>query len=106
MGRAVDSQAAVKLTTGAFAALAADPASGRADALRRAVTTLIKHGEAHEAHPASWAPFVLVGEGRAKGDVTSSIVPAIPRKAKRAGRQAPGHPGVIAPDWRSQVLAK
>ena len=24
---------------------------------------LIKRGEPHEAHPAFWAPFVLVGEG-------------------------------------------
>jgi CHAT domain-containing protein len=102
---AVDSQATVKLTTGAFAALAADPASGRADALRRAMTTLIKHGEPHEAHPASWAPFVLVGEGRANGDVTSSIVPAIPPKSTRPGK-APATPSVFTPDWRSQVLGK
>jgi CHAT domain-containing protein len=103
---AVDSQAAVKLTTGAFAALATDPANGRADALRRAMTTLIKQGEPHEAHPASWAPFVLVGEGRANGDVTSSIIPAIPATSNRAGREARGRPSVIAPDWRSQVLGK
>ena len=24
---------------------------------------LIEHGELHEAHPAYWAPFVVVGEG-------------------------------------------
>jgi len=102
---AVDSQATVKLTTGAFAALATDPASGRADALRRAMTTLIKHGEPREAHPASWAPFVLVGEGRANGDVTSSIVPAIPPKSTRPGK-APATPPVSTPDWRSQVLGK
>src|SRR5262249_24564581 len=46
---AVDSQAAVKLTTGAFAAVAANHAIGRADALRSAMTTLIKQGEPHEA---------------------------------------------------------
>jgi len=103
---AVDSQAAVKLTTGAFAALATDAASGRADALRRAMTTLIKHGEPHEAHPASWAPFVLVGEGRANGDVTSSTNPAIPPKSSRAGKKVPGSPDVITPDWRTQVLGK
>jgi len=102
---AVDSQATVKLTTGAFAALASDPASGRADALRRAMTTLIKHGEPHEAHPASWGPFVLVGEGRANGDVTSSIVPAIPPKSTRPGK-APATPPVSPPDWRSQVFSK
>jgi CHAT domain-containing protein len=95
---AVDSQAAVKLTTGAFAALAADPASGRADALRRAMSILIKHGESHEAHPASWAPFVLVGEGRASGAVTSSITPAVSAKSNQAAKKAAARRGVTAPD--------
>jgi len=103
---AVDSQAAVKLTTGAFAALAADPAIGRADALRRAMTTLIKHGETHEARPATWAPFVLVGEGRANGDVTSSNIFATQHKSSQAGKKAAARPGVTAPEWRSQVLGQ
>ncbi|MBC8074442.1 MAG: CHAT domain-containing protein, partial [Chloroflexales bacterium] len=59
----VNSDAAVKLTTKAFAALKADPKIGRAEALRRSMVELIKNGKAHEAHPAIWAPFVLVGEG-------------------------------------------
>jgi hypothetical protein len=36
--------------------------TGRADALRRAMLTLIDTGSAREAHPANWAPFVVVGE--------------------------------------------
>ena len=59
----VNSDAAVKLTTRAFAELSANPAIGRAEAFRRSMAELITKGLAHEAHPANWAPFVLVGEG-------------------------------------------
>jgi CHAT domain-containing protein len=59
----VNSAAAVKLTTRAFAELSANPQIGRAEALRRSMAELITKGAAHEAHPAYWAPFVLVGEG-------------------------------------------
>ena len=59
----VASDAAVKLTTGAFAELAANPAIGRAEALRRSMAALITKGTPQEAHPSAWAPFVLVGEG-------------------------------------------
>jgi CHAT domain-containing protein len=61
----VESSAAVKLTTQAFAALSVNPRLGRAEALRRSILTLIERGAPHEAHPAYWAPFVLVGEGGA-----------------------------------------
>jgi CHAT domain-containing protein len=60
---AVDSYAAVKLVTGAVGAMARDPKIGRAEALRRAMIARIDTGQPHEAHPASWAPFILVGEG-------------------------------------------
>jgi CHAT domain-containing protein/tetratricopeptide (TPR) repeat protein len=56
---AVYSQAAVELTTGSFAALAARPRLGRAGAFRSAMLDLIARGEP----PSYWAPFVLVGEG-------------------------------------------
>jgi len=36
---------------------------GRAEALRRSMVALIKHGALHEAHPSTWGPFALVGEG-------------------------------------------
>jgi hypothetical protein len=45
--------------------MARDPKVGRADALRRSMLALIDKGEPHEAHPAYWAPFVVVGEGAA-----------------------------------------
>jgi len=59
----VISDAAVKLTTGAFAALRTDPTIGRAEALRRSMAALIVGGRPEQAHPEYWAPFVLVGEG-------------------------------------------
>jgi CHAT domain-containing protein/tetratricopeptide (TPR) repeat protein len=61
----VDSESTVKLITKAIAELKADPKIGRAEALRRSMLSLIAVGEDYEAHPAFWAPFVLVGEGDA-----------------------------------------
>jgi hypothetical protein len=43
--------------------MSADKSVGRAGALRRSMLALIEKGEPHEAHPAYWAPFVVVGEG-------------------------------------------
>ena len=60
----VDSQATVALVTRAFKALQRDPTLGRAEAMRRAMSRLIEGGD-RNAHPANWAPFVLVGEGGA-----------------------------------------
>lgn len=60
----VGSTAAVKLTTRAFAEMAARPSVGRAEALRVAMRELANKGELADAHPAQWAPFVVVGESR------------------------------------------
>jgi CHAT domain-containing protein/tetratricopeptide (TPR) repeat protein len=62
---AVDSGATVKLITSTAGQTARDPKLGRAEALRRAMLSLIDHGKPREAHPSYWAPFVLVGEGGA-----------------------------------------
>jgi CHAT domain-containing protein/tetratricopeptide (TPR) repeat protein len=59
----VGSDAAVKLTTGAFAKLKSKPTIGHAGALRLSIRDMIKKGAPHEAHPESWAPFVVVGVG-------------------------------------------
>ena len=59
----VGSDAAVKLTTRAFAELKAKPGMGRAEAFRISMRELIDKGQPWEAHPAEWAPFVVVGEG-------------------------------------------
>jgi len=61
----VNSDATVKLITGAIRRLAADKSMGRAEALRQSMLDLIDHGKPYEAHPAFWAPFVVVGEGAA-----------------------------------------
>lgn len=60
----VESQAAVRITTGLFAAQQADTAVGRAEALRRAQRAYVEAAQRPmQAHPLLWAPFVLVGEG-------------------------------------------
>jgi CHAT domain-containing protein len=60
---AVDSRAAAQLVTKAVAAMAADQSLGRSEAMRRSMRTLIESGIPLTAHPAYWAPFVVVGEG-------------------------------------------
>ncbi len=60
----VDTEAAVRLTTSTFAALEADPALGRAAALRRAMLAfLADKASPDNAYPALWGPFAIVGEG-------------------------------------------
>jgi CHAT domain-containing protein len=61
----VDSAATVKLITSAVGIIMGDKTVGRAEALRRAMLTIVDKGEVREAHPAYWAPFVVVGEGAA-----------------------------------------
>lgn len=60
----VASEAATRLTTSTFTALKADPALGRAEALRRAMLAYLNDRSSLEnAYPALWGPFSLVGEG-------------------------------------------
>ncbi len=60
----VNSAATVELITRAFGEMQADPAIGRAEAMRRAMGILIAQGGMN-AHPAFWAPFAVAGEGGA-----------------------------------------
>ena len=55
----------VKLITKAVDELKRAPKIGRAEALRSSMLSMIDTGNNYEAHPAFWAPFVLVGEGGA-----------------------------------------
>ena len=62
----VDSDAATRLTTSTFDILAADPAIGRAEALRRAELAYLNDKSDHNAaYPAFWGAFEIVGEGAA-----------------------------------------
>jgi CHAT domain-containing protein len=62
---AVASDATVKLITGAVGRMVSDKTIGRAEAIRQSMLVLIDKGQAYEAHPAFWAPFIVVGEGAA-----------------------------------------
>jgi CHAT domain-containing protein len=57
------SLATMKLITGALSRIAANKSLGRAEAMRQSMLALIDKGELREAHPAFWAPFIVVGEG-------------------------------------------
>lgn len=60
----VYSTAAVALTTRTFDEIARQPTIGKAEALRRAMSGLMAASDPFEAHPAYWAPFVLIGGER------------------------------------------
>ena len=99
---AVDSEATVELITKTFAALRTDPRIGRAEALRRSMVALISKGDAY-AHPATWAPFVLVGEGQASiGAPTAKPDPT--KKLPSAANQKSTGPPV--PDWRTEIFGR
>ena len=59
----VNSDVTVKLITGAMTRLATDKTIGRAEAMRQSMLALVDKGTPQEAHPAFWAPFIVVGEG-------------------------------------------
>jgi CHAT domain-containing protein len=59
----VESKSAVALMTDLFARRAADPGLTAAEAQRQAILAMIDDpGHRDWAHPAYWAPFILVGD--------------------------------------------
>jgi CHAT domain-containing protein len=104
----VDSAATVKLITSAVGATTHDKTLGRAEALRRAMLAMIDKGETREAHPAYWAPFVVVGEGSAQKHgpeptLTSTTVPGLSAKALPPDRPPRPNKGATTPDWRVEI---
>jgi CHAT domain-containing protein len=64
---AVESNAAMRLTTSTFDIMKSDPTLGRAEALRRSMLAYMNDAtDPLSAYPAVWAPFVVVGEGAAQ----------------------------------------
>jgi CHAT domain-containing protein len=60
----VGSKAATRLAIATFEALQSNPRSGRSQALQKAMLEMIEDpSDPWNAHPALWAPFVVVGEG-------------------------------------------
>jgi CHAT domain-containing protein len=106
---AVNSDSTVKLITRALDILATDKSIGRAEAIRRSMLAMIEAVDPREAHPALWAPFVVVGEGSpvesAGAQARKSVIPMAPAPAKKAAaksslkQQAPW----TADIWRKQA---
>ena len=101
---AVDSDSTVKLITRALAIMASDKSIGRAEAMRRSMLAMIESGDPKEAHPAYWAPFIVVGEGSPELSTlsTSSIVPdPVPQQTANT---KPRPAKKIAPeDWKKDI---
>jgi CHAT domain-containing protein len=105
----VDSDAAVKLVTGTFARAKLNPSEGRAEAVRRAMLALIDSSGG--AHPATWAPFVVVGEGagqngeaRATSSLPQSQASQARTRASAAARRPRAAKKPDVPDWRSSIF--
>jgi CHAT domain-containing protein len=90
----VDSAATVQLITSAVGATTHDKTLGRAEALRRAMLAMIDKGEPRQAHPAYWAPFVVVGEGSAQEHGATALPP---------DRRPPPSKRATTPDWRVEI---
>jgi CHAT domain-containing protein len=58
---AVNSRAAIQLTTQSFAELRQQPEIGRAEALRRSMLALMKSPVEAQNHPAYWSAFSVIG---------------------------------------------
>ena len=84
---AVDSASTVKLITKALAIMSADKSVRHAEAMRRSMLAMIESGDQKEAHPAYWAPFIVVGEGNRTHTVGLPSVPPPAKKAPKTSRQ-------------------
>ena len=77
---AVNSDATVKLVTGAFEVLTENPKLTHAEVLQQSILALVSSG-GNEAHPSRWAPFVVVGaDTPAQTVADASITPPLPSR--------------------------
>jgi tetratricopeptide (TPR) repeat protein/CHAT domain-containing protein len=99
----VGSDAAVKLTTRAFAEMAAKRGIGRAEAMRISMRALIADGTLADAHPSTWAPFVVVGEGSGQehGATHAGASPNAPVLSKAAVTTKKKKGEAAISDWRT-----
>ena len=96
----VNSAAAVKLVTRTLESMASHHSIGRAFALRLAITSMIETGSEQESHPSYWAPFVVVGDGRATADSNSPTH----SRAARPKTSANPHPKPrLARAWQEEL---
>ena len=103
---AVDSDSTVKLITKALSIMSSDKSVGRAEAMRRSMLAMIETGDAKEAHPAYWAPFVVVGEGswaKAHADAAPVTVPPTPTKKAAPKARPKSQAPWTAEIWRNQA---
>jgi CHAT domain len=91
----VASDAATRLTTSTFAAMAADPKAGRAEAPRQAMLAYMNDASNPNARPAFWGPFSVIGQGASvegaggverRAVATPSLVPGDHRASRRRRR--------------------
>lgn len=101
---AVDSDATVRLVTAAFEAMSRNSRLTQAQAMRLAMSQLIDSG-GPGAHPASWAPFIVVG-----GSMPVASKAAIfPRPAAGpTGSRPKATPDIVRPqdDWAAKVFRR
>jgi len=96
---AVNSASTVKLITKALRIMSADKSLGRAEAMRRSMLAMIDSCDPKEAHPAYWAPFVVVGEGSsASAPLATSSIVQHPAKTQISSKKKP-----TVTDWRKEV---
>ena len=101
----VNSYAATMLTTTAFKELSVTPDIGPAKALQRSQATLMDDAKRPwNAHPAFWAPFVLVGEGTHGGTQVATAGEHKPDSAKPAA--LPAKPQAISAAAQKQPAAR
>jgi hypothetical protein len=75
---------------------------GRAEALRISMRELIEKGSPAEAHPSTWAPFVVVGEGGGAAEPIAPL-PAVGAPAQVGRTSGKPRPKRSEPSWTAEI---